>query len=137
MPNKFLAFFSNKITLIIIQGLSGTVGFGVLFFYGYSSQTVFTFAVLLCIPFILRGIAFEKLQEKSIENKHSKIKISSIFTFLAIIFGFLAGLIAVIKMDRKAFQSIMENKLFLIALYLSFISGLIGDATDKPKKDKE
>ena len=126
----------KKIALTIIQGLCGTIGFGILFFYGYSSKTAFTFGVLLVLPYILSRIAIMKPQANSIEREHSKMTVSSFFTFLTIVFGFLASVLAYIKIDKNSLQAIMESKPFLIALYFCFISGLIADTAEKPKNIK-
>ncbi|MBI5634902.1 MAG: hypothetical protein HZA15_15650 [Nitrospirae bacterium] len=127
----------NKITLSIIQGISGTVGFGILLFYGYSSKTAFAFMVLLSLPYILSRIAIKESQTIPTKKERPKMTISSLFTFLAIVFGFLACALAVTKIDKKSFQTIMENKPFLVAFYFCFISALIADTANKPENIRQ
>lgn len=122
--------------MAIIQGLSGTVGFGILFVYGYSSKTAFTFVVLLSLPYILSQIAIRESKTISIKKEHTKMTISTLFTFLALVSGFLAGALAVTNIDKDSFQSIMESRSFLVAFYFCFISALIADTARKPENIK-
>jgi uncharacterized membrane protein (Fun14 family) len=126
----------NKITLSIIQGLSGTVGFGILFLCGYSSKTAFTFLVLLSLPYMLSRIAIREPRATTINKEHPKMTTTSLFTFLAIASGILAGALAVVKIDQNSFQAIMESKPFLVAFYLCFISALIADTATKAERIK-
>lgn len=123
----------NKITLTIIQGLFGTLGFSILFFYGYSSKTAFAFLILLNLPYILRRIVIRESQTVTIKKEHPQMTISTLFSSLAFIFGFLAVVLAVTKLSKGSFQSVVEYKLFLATFYFCFISALIADTSRSPE----
>jgi len=122
-----------SVTLTIIHGLSATVGFGILFFYGYSSATALAFLTLLNVPYILRLVATKGSKAESAKVERPKMSISSFLTFLSILFGFVAFTLAITKIDKKSFQIIIENKTFLIAFYFCFMSALIADGMRKPR----
>lgn len=121
----------------IIQGLFGSVGFGVLLLEGYSSETAFIFLVLLGLPYILGRIAIGRSEVAAINKEHSKITGTAIFTFLAVFFGFLAGALGVMKIDKASMQAIVGSKPFLIAFYLCFMSALIADTSNKDPRTKK
>lgn len=125
----------NKKTLIIIQALSATVGFGIMFIYGYSLKTAFMWVMLLNIPYILRRIAIKQPEIKT--KKNPKPKLSMFFTLVAAISGLFAFTLAITKIDRTTMQTIMENRIFLFAFYLCIMSLLLIEITYKDEDKTE